>query len=423
MKEKYKIAFGAATTPQKIFVFGTLTLLAYTVITFFFTGGRSFYMLLHPDTQDTMMDFFNSIYDAECLNPYADKGNIYPAICLLYYRFCGNFMNPEFSTAFQWRNDQWGLITCALILAFTCLIIYTLIKPKEIRSLIDRYFYIVLIAGTVPFWYCYERGNIILQVLMFLLIFIRFYKSDNKVLKEIALIGLALATAIKIYPVFFGLLLIKNKMWKESFRAVLYGIAFFFLPFIVFGGLDAVMQMIENIFATDAKMKAWGLGYKVNLSNTLAFISELTGIEFTVSRTFCFVFVFILGGIVFLFSKEAWKLEAVLGAAVILIAGFSYTYTLLYMVIPLVTYFKSRSERGIIDNVYMILFVCMFAPFSFGEYDFFGIDPDAFYRLGLTTAISSLALVALLCILAVDTLYPYFKKAIFKEKAEAELSC
>ncbi len=421
MKEKYKIAFGAATTPQKIFVFGTLTLLAYTVITFFFTGGRSFYMLLHPDTQDTMMDFFNSIYDANFLNPYADKGNIYPAICLLYYRFCGNFMNPEFSTSFQWRNDQWGLITCALILAFTCIIIYTLLKPKEIKSLIDRYFYIVLITGTVPFWYCYERGNIILQALMFLLVFIRFYKSDNKFLRELALICLAIATAIKIYPVFFGLLLIKNKMWKESLRAVIYGIIFFFLPFIVFGGLDAIKLMVENIFATDAKMKIFGFGYKVNLSNTLAFLSKLTGIELTVSRTFCFVFVFILGGTVFLLSKETWKLEAVLGAAVILIAGFSYTYTLLYMVIPLVTYFESRSERGFIDYIYMILFVCMFAPFSFGDYDFFGIDPDAFYRLGLTTTISSLALIALLCLLAIDTLYPYFRKVIFKNKTKAEL--
>lgn len=419
MKEKYKIAFGAATAPQKIFVFGTVALLAYTVLTFFFTGGRSFFMLLHPDTKDTMMDFFNSIYDAKSLNPYADKGNIYPAICLLYYRFCGKFMNPELSTSFQWRNDQWGLITCALILAFTCIIIYCLLKPKEIKSLVDRYFYIVLMAGTVPFWYCYERGNIILQTLMFLLIFIRFYKSENRVLKEIALISLALATAIKIYPVFFGLLLIKNKMWKESLRAVLYGIAFFFLPFIVFGGLDAVKLMVENIFSTDAKMKAFGFGCKVNLSNTLAFLSELTGIEFTVSRTFCFVFVFILGGIVFLFSKEAWKLEAVLGAAVILIAGFSYTYTLLYMVIPLVTFFDSRSQRGAIDCFYMILFVCMFAPFSFGGYDFFGIDPDAFYRLGLTTVISSLALVILLCALAVDTLYPHFKKIIFKNKPVA----
>ena len=110
-----------------------------------------------------------------------------------------------------------------------------------------------------------------------------------------------------------------------------------------------------------------------------------------------------------------------MGAAVILIAGFSYTYTLLYMVIPLVTLFESRSERGIIDNVYMILFVGMFAPFSFGGYDFFGLDPDVKYKLGLTTIVSSLALVAMLCILAVDTLYPYFKKAIFKEKAE--ISC
>lgn len=422
MKEKFKIAFGAATTPQKIFVFGTLTLLAYTVITFFFTGGRSFYMLLHPDTQDTMMDFFNSIYDANFLNPYADKGNIYPAICLLYYRFCGNFMNPEFSTSFQWRNDQWGLITCALILAFTCIIIYSLLKPKVINSLIDRYFYIVLITGTVPFWYCYERGNIILQALMFLLVFIRFYKSDNKFLRELALICLAIATAIKIYPVFFGLLLFKNKMWKESLRTIFYGIVLFFLPFIFFGGIDAIKLMIENIFSTDTKMKSFGFGYKVNLSNTLGFLSVLTGIEFTVSRTFCFVFVFILGGIVFLFSKEAWKLEAVLGAAVILIAGFSYTYTLLYMVIPLVTYFESRSERGLIDCVYMILFVGMFAPFSFGDYDFFGIEPNVFYKLGLTTIVSSLALVILLCILAGDTLYPHFKKIIFKCKTHTELS-
>ncbi|MBQ8202853.1 MAG: DUF2029 domain-containing protein [Clostridia bacterium] len=405
IKNKVKSALSGSTVTQRIFVIGTLALLLHCMLAFGLTEGRSFFSLLHPDRNDTLMDFFNSIYDATYEDPYVEKGNIYPALCFLFYKFFGKLLNQDFFTALQWRNDQAGLVLYTFLLIFSCLVLYKLIRIRDDGSLVEKLFPVVLLLGTVPFWYCFERGNIILQMLILLLFFLRFYKSENKFLREAALICLAISVSIKIYPVFFGLLLIKDKMWKEASRCVLYGAAVFFLPFFLYDGFGSVIQMVENIFATDAKMQTFGLGYRVNISNTLDFLSRWTGLDLIPSDTFTFAFVGVTTAITLIFTKEAWKVQAALAGAIILVAGFSYTYCLIYMVLPLVTFFEKGESHGFLDKVYMILFVCMFAPFAFGGVDPLGLGTDCLYPLGATTIISSLALALMVVMLTVEAIY------------------
>ncbi len=398
-----------STLPQRIFVFGTLSLVAYTIIALLPTNGESFYAVLHPDNDDWFMDFFNSIFDASFENPYTERGNIYPALCFIFYRFFGALMNQDYKKAADWGVDQYGVMIYLALVIVTCLVIYNMIRQKDKHSLAEKIFPALLLFGTVPFWYCYERGNIILQTLMFLLIFIRYYRSENKFLRELALISLAIAASIKIYPVLFGLLLLKERKWKESLRCIIYGCLFFVLPFFLIDGIESIKAMLNNIFSTDAKFSTRGFGYKLNIDNTVAYIQYLFKLHGVVPKALYFVPVTISVGTVILLSRDNWKIQAAIASSMILLTGFSYTYSMLYMVLPLVSFFESGSKRKI-DSFYMILFVCMFAPFSFGGYDAFNLNQTVLYPLGLTTVVSSIAIVIFIFILSFDTIVSFIKK-------------
>lgn len=400
--------FNKATMPQRIFVFSMLALWLYTFIAIIFTKGQSFYILLHSDSSDTFMDFFNSLHDGEYADPYRERKVIYPAFCYLFYKaFSMLLPSSEHYSPYDWRFLQSGMVVFLALTVITCILIYLILKPRKVYSYFDKLLPIVIILGSVPFLYAYERGNLILQTVLFILVFIRFYNSENKILKELALISLAVAACMKIYPALFGFLLIREKKWKDAIRCMLYGIVLFILPFFYFNGLDSISVMLQNIQETGIKMNARGYGYKVNIGNTIGFLEEI--LDIPIPNILAFIFLALCVAVVLFLSKENWKIQAAIASIMIIFVDFSYTYTLVYMVAPLISFFESRSERRRMDGLYAALFVCMFAPFPFGGYNPFGLDPDVLYPLGLTTFVQSIALVIFVILLAVDTVIAFTK--------------
>ena len=74
-----------------------------------------------------------------------------------------------------------------------------------------------------PVMFCLERGNILILSVVFAMFFIFFKDSDNKFIKELSYISLAMSAGIKIYPAVFGLTLIIEKKYKEALRLLFYG--------------------------------------------------------------------------------------------------------------------------------------------------------------------------------------------------------
>ena len=111
----------------------------------------------------------------------------------------------------------------------------------------EKYLFITLMMFSIPFLFAFERGNIILVSFILLLVFMCFKDSENKVLREIALIGLAASAAIKIYPAIFGLILVKEKRWLDIFRVITYGLILFVLPFLFFGGYSSLILYLKNL--------------------------------------------------------------------------------------------------------------------------------------------------------------------------------
>ena len=163
-----------------------------------------------------------------------------------------------------------------------------------------------------PMIYLIERGNIIVLVLPLLLYFVNEYDSDVKYKRHLAYICLAISVAIKIYPVFFGLLLLKKKKnFKNILLCIFYGAVFFFVPFIFVGGFSQLGVLIHNILYTSSMFGSKGFGFKVSISNTFS----LFGHVFNHVRLFetagtMFLIITVLAGLfLILFNKwnEDWK--------------------------------------------------------------------------------------------------------------------
>ena len=266
-----------------------------------------------------------------------------------------------------------------------------------------------VLLGTVPFWYAIERGNLILQTLIFLAYFVLNHRSESALKRELSLISLSIAASFKIYPACFGILLILNKQYKETVRCILYGVLLFFLPFCFFGGLETVWVMIQNILRTNGYMATRGWGFKVNVDNTISFLQEILHVSLPFTGLFKGLVLLALLFTLF-FSKKNWQRCMALSAAMIVFPGFSYTYTLIFVALPLLIFFQDAPKNTSWNFAFSLLFLCMFAPFPFGGPKIIDTLPDYMYQLNATTVVSSLALLGMILLMPFDILADYKRR-------------
>ena len=398
MKRKPLISKGLS--PLQVFRLGLIALVTFTLLQLPIYEGKAFFTLLHPNPEDTFMDFFNSVHEAaNSADPYTQRGVIYPPLTYLFYRMCAMVL-PGGQTALQWRNSQQGLLLILAITVLTMVALYRTLRSEDKRF--NRTVLWVLL-GTVPFWYALERGNLILQSLVFVAYFIRHYRSESKVKRELALISLAISAAIKIYPALFGVLLLLNKQFKEAVRCILYGLIAVFAPFAIFGGMDAIAALVGNIANANDAMAIRGWGYKVNLQNTMEFLAESfhVGIRGTrwAKALMGVMLIFTL-----LFTRKDWQRYMALTGAVVLYPAFSYTYTLIFAVIPLLTFLREAPRASLRNLLFSLLFLGLFAPFPLDGGSLFDKAPVYPYMLNLTTAISGFALLAMVAMMVWDVI-------------------
>lgn len=198
-----------------------------------------------------------------------------------------------------------------------------------------------------------------------------------------------------MYPAFFGILLVREKKWKEALTAVVVGAITMFAPFLLMEkGNRSPLLWLSNIAKTSEMFQSTGYGYKVNLSNTIGFIESQFGIHIT-GTNFLIIAVLLINSLLVLIKKNMhqWKCIALLALITILVPGFSYTYTIMFMLIPFFCFLGSEHDQKW-DCYYLILFMLMFVLLpiknQFGGLE--AINMDAVYPLGWTTIVESVAL-------------------------------
>jgi len=432
---KYSI-FKNINTKKFIFYAATILGLFLFFINGLITRGNSFYNLFSSDNNGYFMDFFNVLYSL-FNGPYT-YNSIYPPLPLFIYKILARLV-PYGIVAqgpLAIRSSQLGQIVLLLYILITLSIFLVLLLDVKKGSKIEKYLFAFIILLSAPFLHQFERANIIFVALSFLMIFVFFKDSKNRIVREFALISLAISGAIKLYPVIFGLLLVKEKRYRDIYRVLIYGLIFLILPFFALGGINQLPLLINNLFSTSDSVTSWGVGYAVNLQNitrtVFGFFGNFGESPIAIGRFISFVLL-ILGLVVSFLLHSKWKVIAIITLLMILVPAISYEYVLIFMVIPLIMFLDSE-DKDKWDNFYAICFSLIFIPFTFGRIDFInrGFGGEHILPLTYSVLIQDFALLAMTgCLIykgligsklkSVGKLLPNFRLKIFHQSSLKKL--
>ena len=328
------------------------------------SGGSTIADTFFIDNRDTFMDFFNSVMYSND-HPYTKYHVIYPSLITTFYEVVGYYCIPFNSTSieptisFQMRNSQMGLLAFSLISFLTVFILYKLIRKYfgEDNPLKEILTFLMLTA--FPLIYAFERGNSMMYLVVFVIAFIMFYRSDNKYLRMLAYISLGIASGIKIYAVLFGLLILRDRNFRELAIAYSIMLVMMIVPFIFTDG---------NMYVFFRNLVNYFNNLNINLSN-IGNINPILGIvtSWMDESTFKpFLYIGIVGFflsiiIITTFSRrlEQWKIVALVCCGMTLGMGSLSTYNNCIFLIPLIMMISEKKNPSKLDYVYLILFLTM----------------------------------------------------------------
>ena len=361
------------------------------------TNGIALYDMLVPNYQNHYWDLFTSIFYNFSGEPY-ESGVVYPPganiIC-----FCLSKFFPDelyFGGTNAMRDSQVGMVVMLWFILLTTIVLFVIVfRDYQGRSQ-DKFIFIITIIFSAPYIREITKMNIITISIIFVYIFLLYKDDERPIFRWLAIGSLAVAVAIKIYPVFFGIYLLKDKKWKTAIQCIIAGILIFFVPFCLFGGVDSIFLMIKNIFNTTSIFNQSGLGFKIDITNTINIIGELVGYNGNIrliGTVFNYSFL-LLGLVTFLGHTEKWKSIAILSLLTLSYPTFSNSYAILIMIPALIAFLNSKPEINILNLIYVILFVLLFAPMCFGGQDIFpGLSGVT--RVNLFTFVESISIIVM----------------------------
>lgn len=345
----------------------------------FFTRGASLDQLIFQRGTDHFMDFFNHIdYVKHHRNVYFESPHACfpPLIYFMYYVF-GHMMPDGMIVRFQ--AGMTGGYAYLLYAA------YTAVLAVLFAFAVGRFFkdgrISLAVTGTVLFsdlflFHVLERGNSVMIVVVLLMLAVSLKDSDSAWKRELALILIAVAAAVKLYPAVFGLLYLREKRWKEAIRLTVYGILLFMLPFLFFGGFEGFTAFLAN---QQTIQSTAGSGFG-SIHSVILWIGEKTGTDLSILSS---VLPIAVGGLlIFLtvISKERWVRLFFLTCIMTLVPFWSGSYTRILFAVPLAVFLsdeeRSAEKKSAFGTAAALAFGLIFSLFTMAPLRFTSVFQD-----------------------------------------------
>ena len=382
------------------------------------TGGKSITNMFWVNRYETFSDYFDSIvYSSN--NPYS-IGVIYPPLITVFYEIIGHFAIPFTdpsitSLSLALRNSQLGLMSYFVITLLTFYAVRRIVSKLSEGKNINAEALFLLLALSYPLLYTVERGNNVILAVVFCFIFLMCYKSENKVIRYLSYAALGVAAGIKIYPALFGLLILRDRKYREMLECMLTVALIFFLPFLFTDGNP--IMMVENI-----------LDYAV--PESVAGFINLTQLTFAIFQTvlphgtvvlmsnIVVLTVTFLSMIIILFDRgmKPWKVVALISFNIILGPGVGTQYLFVYVAIPLVYFLLTEKEMTRENKFFLLCFIIIMALIPGVEH-----PGEAYSQLAIST-IKSVFVIAMTVYLIVEGIRRLYRDRMEKRKEERAVS-
>lgn len=380
-------------------------------ITSVLSSGKTINNLLFCQENQTFMDFFECIVYGR--HPYEVNGS-YPPLAFLIFAIFGRLIPLEtrMRGGYAVRESQMGMFSVGIFLAVSFFLIQNLINKYYRGKLWEKNFFLVTFILSTPMLFLIERANIVFLVVPAVAYFIFNYDSEIIYKRHFAYICLSIAAGIKIYPAVLGLLVVQRRKAKEICLCLVYGIIIFFAAFIFFDGIFGITGFWNNLVNSLQVIGGeLGYGYKINITNTFSWIGKIFGDEIFFSKlgNIVYCMVIVLGVVITLFGKfkQKWKRWMIPILLMLLLPGFSFIYSLTFLVIPLIGFFNEKQSRG--DNFYAVLYALSFIPIIVEKKAFLKVFEQDYYLLNYSTVIESVAILIFIFSLFFEGGYALYK--------------
>ncbi len=247
------------------------------------------------------------------------------------------------------------------IIFFVLLYLVTRAFIKKHSLNISRVFLVFILSG--PSIFMMVRGNILLPAIILTMVFLCWHDSKNPVVAELSIISLAVAGVMKLYPLIFCIFLLKDKKWFKVVRLALYFAFFYIVPCFCFeGGFKAYLDNLLNFsvgesdlrYTTMKNLSFTSIIYKILFAPAVALGVKHYAVFDWISIAFALallVFIFITG----IRTRSYFKTCLLCVSAIILIPPVSYSYSLTFLWILFLTYFKDFSAHSMKENLIFLI--------------------------------------------------------------------
>jgi hypothetical protein len=363
--------FWRTSSYDSIFIAVMFVLIALFTIMFVYDPSGAQANIFFEKTQDFFADYFNVAKMSVDRNPYW-FGQIdptpwehgYPPLCYLIFYVLARFADYSNLSSFEAGFTTLGLTTAFMCMFAVALFFFALLRHAYHRQGAQAFLLPLTLFASSIFIFSFERGNIIMLAAACLTCFIIGYRSENKVVSELALIALAVSTALKGYPAVLGLLLLFDKRYSEAARAAIYALILIFVPFLFFeGGFGNISIWLHNISLNSQvygdAAPVFGLGVFAHIGSffgdqSLA-QSSLTALN-TINKIVCVVAL-----VASIFQTTRWKQVMLLLCVLVCVQANSARYLGLYLFIGVILFFNVK-EHAKFDWFYLVLFVIILNP-------------------------------------------------------------
>lgn len=327
------------------------------------------FLLYHPEeTCGYWADFnYSDIFISLKHASNSTYDGVYPPLATIFYHLLIKlFPNVELPvddfTVFTYSFE--GCYVLMLFYLFSIIPLVVMCYNYIQGTVKEKTFFCLAIIATSPVIFAIQRGNMVLLALELTMFFYFSYTSKDKVIRELGLWSLAIAAAIKLYPAIFGLLLLKNRQWKEAFKCVLYGLILLFVPMLFFNDQNVILLMINNLTTNSGNSTWYSLSLKFVLKIFYSSFFNTDSQYFNLLYYPILLVYILLSAFLFIFSSKKWHLSFICVLFCISLPEISWPYTSIFFIIPLIELLNSKKDKfDILSFAFLICHMVYFRSY------------------------------------------------------------
>ncbi len=305
--------------------------------------------------------------DIETIKGYTTSklyGTNYPPIATLIFYFVGKIVNVKNTETLTYELNYLSFLFLFLVFFSVFFLCEKVLYEKKYSKIIS-----ISLIISYPMIFAFERANIILFSLILSFVFVNNYNSEKYLMRIFSIICLALAVNIKIYPLVFLWLLVKEKRYKDMIFAIFMSLFFFLFPAVllkVFAGesiIENIRLYINSISQFSVSMQVYTVSLRditkrviyyffggVATSNNVNILSNTVLLLYMV---WSFILLFL--------SKRQSDTLLILSLMIIFVPSVSFWYSLVFLIIPFTYFIKETISEKSSDywllSIYILLFI------------------------------------------------------------------